>query len=228
MITQSPDKSPEPTFFGAGRSAIAVHVASVGAGTNETGGSSKGDKWFAYGNCPLVEGLRRPERSGGRRRPSTKGPPGFILNHEKNNWPNASPTPFSKTSSNSLTAGKSIARKLATTSRSVAPTFIDSAPPGCKAGLSSALSSPVATTGQIGHLRPVSSSKTLSPCKNLPTSNWPPLNCPSASVSSAIVNRSPLLSEPIFPASSASQNRGPKPAAAGNGPVSANSGSTIP
>jgi hypothetical protein len=24
-------------------------------------------------NCPLVEGLRRPERSGGRRSPSTKG-----------------------------------------------------------------------------------------------------------------------------------------------------------
>jgi hypothetical protein len=31
----------------------------------------------------LVEGLRRPERSGGRRCPSTKGLFGFILNGEK-------------------------------------------------------------------------------------------------------------------------------------------------
>ena len=39
----------------------------------ETGGSSKGDKGFGSRNCPLVEGLRRPERSEGRRKPSTKG-----------------------------------------------------------------------------------------------------------------------------------------------------------
>jgi hypothetical protein len=54
----------------------------------ENGGSSKGEKCFADENGPWVEGLRRPERSGGRRSPSTKGPSGFILNREKNNWPN--------------------------------------------------------------------------------------------------------------------------------------------
>jgi hypothetical protein len=36
----------------------------------------------------LVEGLRRPERSEGRRSPSTKGHADAILNCEKNNWPN--------------------------------------------------------------------------------------------------------------------------------------------
>ena len=49
----------------------------------ENGGSSKGEKYFGYGNCPWVAGLRRPERSGGRRSPATQGHADAILNHEK-------------------------------------------------------------------------------------------------------------------------------------------------
>src|SRR5580658_8508913 len=84
----------------------------------EKGASSKGEKGFAYENCPVVEGLRRPERSAGRRRPSTTGQSGLILSCEKNNWPNASPAPFSNTSCNSLTTGTLTAQKLPNTSRS--------------------------------------------------------------------------------------------------------------
>src|SRR5437870_4353745 len=98
-------------------------IGVLGREQKETGGSSKGDKGFTYGNFPLVEGLRRPERSGGRRSPSTKGKFGLILIREKNNWPTVLPTPFSNTSSNSLTTGKSTSRKLPTISRSVARTF---------------------------------------------------------------------------------------------------------
>src|SRR5208283_4212578 len=119
-----------------------------------TGGSSKGDKSSTYVNCPLVEGLRRPERSGGRRRPSTKGQSGLILNCEKNNWPNVSPTHFSNTSSNSLTTGKSAAPRLPTSFRSAAPTFTGSALAGCKTAPGSAPNSPGVATGQIGRLRP--------------------------------------------------------------------------
>src|ERR1700678_2118557 len=96
-----------------------------------TGGSSKGDKSSTYVNSPLVEGLRRPERSGGRRRPSTKGESGLILHCEKNNWPNVSPTHSSKPSFNSLTTGKSVVPRLATSFRSAEPSFTGSALAGC-------------------------------------------------------------------------------------------------
>src|ERR1039458_5442071 len=69
----------------------------------ENGGSSKGEKYFGCGNHPLVGGLRRPERSEGRRSPPTKGHADALLNCEKNNWPNVWPAPFSNPFSNRLT-----------------------------------------------------------------------------------------------------------------------------
>jgi hypothetical protein len=63
-------------------------VTLSGREQKENGGSSKGEKYFGCGNCPLIEGLRRPERSEGRRSPSTRGHADAMLNCEKNNWPN--------------------------------------------------------------------------------------------------------------------------------------------
>ena len=60
----------------------------------ETAARSKGDRCFPYGNHPWVEGLRRPERSGGRRSPSTQGWFGVILKHEKKQLAKRLTTPF--------------------------------------------------------------------------------------------------------------------------------------
>src|ERR1019366_10413162 len=48
-------------------------VTLSGREQKENGGGSKGEKNFGGGNCPLIEGVRRAERSGGRRRPPTTG-----------------------------------------------------------------------------------------------------------------------------------------------------------
>ena len=52
-----------------------VQTAIVVSGREQKGtaASSKGDRRGVVWNRPLVEGLRRPERSEGRRKPSTKG-----------------------------------------------------------------------------------------------------------------------------------------------------------
>jgi hypothetical protein len=83
-----PDSIPDKKSFRRANVKDGWAFSLSGREQKENGGSSKGEKYFGCGNYSLVEGLRRPERSEGRRSPSTKGHADAILNCEKNNWPN--------------------------------------------------------------------------------------------------------------------------------------------